>query len=160
MLTVIGCGNPNRSDDGVGVAVAQRLRRRLGEAGKPEVQVFDAGTAGLEVMFQARGSKRLIIVDASATGAEPGTIYEVPGDELAAPPPHSLNLHDFRWDHALHAGRQIYKEAFPEQVSVFLIEAQNLDLGLELSPPVEAAGERVTDMIAEIIAAYPDRSAT
>jgi nitrogen fixation protein NifQ len=50
------------------------------------------------------------------------------------PAPHSLNLHDFRWDHALHAGRMIYREAFPPCVKVLLIEAATLDFGLGLSP--------------------------
>ncbi len=39
MLTIIGCGNLNRSDDAVGVIIAQRLQKYLAENPHPKVQV-------------------------------------------------------------------------------------------------------------------------
>ena len=75
MLTIIGCGNLNRSDDGVGVVIAQRLQQYLVAHPDPNVQVYDCGTAGMEVMFQARGTQQLIILDASVTGSQPGAIF-------------------------------------------------------------------------------------
>ena len=147
MLTIIGCGNLNRSDDGVGVLVAQRLQKHLLENPIADVRVFDCGTAGIDVMFQARGSDELIIIDASQTGSEPGAIYEVPGSELAQLPEPSYNLHDFRWDHAIAAGRQIFKDTFPTKVTVFLIEAACLDFGWELSDAVTIAAASVFDLI-------------
>lgn len=147
MLTIIGCGNLNRSDDGVGVLVAQRLQQYIQEHPVPDVRVFDCGTAGIDVMFQARGSNELIIIDASQTGSEPGAIYEVPGSELAQLPNPSYNLHDFRWDHAIAAGRQIFRDTFPTKVTVYLIEAACLDFGWELSEAVAIAADKVFDLI-------------
>ncbi|NEP05169.1 MAG: hydrogenase maturation protease [Okeania sp. SIO2G4] len=143
MLTIIGCGNLNRSDDGVGVIIAQRLQQYLTEHPHPNVRVYDCGTAGMEVMFQARGTQQLIILDASATGSEPGAIFKVPSSELEALPEPSYNLHDFRWDNALAVGRKIFREDFPEDVIVYLIEAENLDFGLELSSVVQHSAEKV-----------------
>jgi hydrogenase maturation protease len=119
-----------------------------------DVRLFDAGTDGMGVMFMARGATSLIVVDASATGAEAGAIHEVPGEELEGAPPDSHTLHDFRWDHALYAGRKIFRDDFPKDVSVYLIEAANLAFGLELSPPVSASVERVTEMLRTRIDAY------
>ncbi len=76
MLSIIGCGNSNRSDDGAGVYVVQRLKEQLSKAPSLDVQIFDAGTAGMDVMFQARGSNALIIIDASCSGSEPGAVFE------------------------------------------------------------------------------------
>lgn len=154
MLAIIGCGNSNRSDDGVGVFVAQSLQRRLRENPRDNVRVFDAGTGGMEVMFQARGAGRLIVVDASRSGSAPGAIFEVPGPELQREHAPSFSLHDFRWEHALAAGRRIFREQFPADVSVVLIEAQSLDLGLELSAPVHAAANRVIASLSKVIDAY------
>jgi hydrogenase maturation protease len=148
MLTIIGCGNLNRNDDAVGVIIAQQLQQFLADNPHPHVQVYDCGTAGMEVMFQARGSKQLIIIDASSTGSEPGAIFKVPGKELEALPEPSYNLHNFRWDNALAAGRKIFQNDFPDEVTVYLIEAANLDFGLELSPVVQYAAAKV---FAEII---------
>jgi hydrogenase maturation protease len=145
MLTIIGCGNPNRSDDGAGVAVARRLMAHA----SPSVRVFDAGTAGMDVMFQARGSDALVIVDASDSGSEPGSIFRVPGEALASAPEPSYSLHGFRWDHALHAGKKIFRESFPDDVTVYLIERETLALGVGLSPRVEAAVERVVALVLE-----------
>jgi hydrogenase maturation protease len=152
MLCVIGCGNVTRSDDGVGVHVAQALCGELRRRPRPDVRVFDAGTGGMDVMFQARGATRLIIIDAAASGAEPGAIFRVPGEELAAEPEARYSLHDFRWQHALTAGRKIFGGDFPQDVTVFLVEAQSLAFGLELSAPVLRAAERVIDAIAAMMA--------
>lgn len=151
MLTIIGCGNLNRSDDGVGVIVAQRLIDWVNTRGINNVAVFDTGTAGMDVMFRARGAKRLILVDASKSGAEPGAIFQVPGAELENSHVPTYSLHDFRWDHALHAGRRIFGEDFPTDVTVFLIEATELGLGLKLSEPVRSAADRVVADIQVII---------
>lgn len=146
MYTVIGCGNLNRSDDGVGVVVARRLMQRCAPwAGR--VRVFDAGTGGMEVMFQARGARRLVIVDACRSGAAPGTVFRVPGEVLRQDYAPSMSLHDFRWDHALAVGRRIFRDDFPADVAVYLVEAASLALGLALSEAVERAALRVEDDI-------------
>jgi len=154
MLTIIGCGNLNRSDDGAGVIVVRNLIKKFAENTPPDIRLFDAGTDGMGVMFKARGSKSLIIIDAGNTGAEPGAVFEIPGREMEGKPPDSFNFHDFRWDHALYSGRQIFRDEFPRDVQVYLIEAENLELGLELSPVVTAAANLVTEKIARKISDY------
>lgn len=148
LTAVIGCGNPNRSDDGVGLRVIELLHDKSLPA---HVALFDAGTDGMSVLYRARGASQLIIVDARVPEGNPGAIYEVPGDVLSAPPPQSLNMHDFRWDHALFAGHKIYGDDFPKNVSVFLVEAQTLDLGLGLSEKVEDAAASVAEQIAALV---------
>jgi hydrogenase maturation protease len=155
-LTIVGCGNLNRCDDGVGVVVAQRLARYVRARNRSDVRVFDAGTDGMAVMFRARGARRLLIVDASRTGSEPGAIFKVPGTELAQDYQPAYNLHDFRWDHALHAGRKIYGRDFPADVTVYLIEAARLGLGCELSEPVLDAADRVAAELESLIDQVPE----
>ena len=149
LIAVIGCGNPTRSDDGFGGAVVRRLAPRAG----PRLVVRDAGTDGMAVMFAARGCSALIVVDACRTGGVPGTLFELPADAVAAPHPPSLTLHDFRWDHALHAGRAMWGAEFPADVTVLLVEAASLAFGLELSPAVESAVGRAIDRIEQLLAA-------
>jgi hydrogenase maturation protease len=151
MIAVIGCGNPNRSDDGAGPAVVSALLAR-GYAG-PGVKLLDAGTDGMAVMFAARGCRTLILVDACRSGSPPGAIFEVPGDELEDAHEPALNLHYFRWDHALYAGRRILRGEFPSDVTALLIEAQTVALGVGLSAEVAAATEKVVARIEMIISA-------
>ena len=151
MLAIIGCGNANRKDDAVGIVIAQNLQAWLDKHPNRNVSVFDAGTAGMDVMFMAKGCERLIIIDAAATDSMPGAIYEVPGEELENIPEPAYNLHDFRWENALYAGRKIFREDFPKQVMVFLIEAESLGFGMTLTEPVKKSAKKVTDKIKTMI---------
>lgn len=113
----------------------------------PDVRLLDAGTDGMATMFAARGCRTLIVIDACRSGSAPGAIFEVPGTELKQAYAPNLNLHDFRWDHALHAGKAIFREQFPDDVLVYLIEVQSVDLGIGLSAVVSDAVVKVADRI-------------
>ena len=141
MIAVIACGNRNRSDDAVGVEIVRRITPRRG------VKFFDGATDGLAVLSASRGCATLVVVDACTTGAEPGTIFEVAPEVLAAGSAPSYTQHGFRWDHAVWAGRKMYGAAFPTDVMVLLVETRSVGVGLSLSPRVEAA---VDDAVARI----------
>lgn len=144
-VMVVGCGNLLRGDDGVGPI----LVRHLWERGVPDgLRLVDGGTAGMDVAFQMRGAERVVIVDASATGATPGTTYRVPGAELAQlPPMEGVHTHSFRWDHAIALARWALGDDCPSDITVFLIEAANVAMGADLSPEVTSAMEKVIDII-------------
>jgi len=146
-LAIIGCGNRARSDDGAGVEVVDRLKA----AGlPPDVQLVDAGTAGIDVMFGVRGAARVVIVDACRSGSEPGAIFRLPAREAMTPAEPGYTLHGLRWDHALYAGRRMYGEHFADHAEVVLIEAAHTGFGLELSAPVQRAAERVAVLLAAL----------
>jgi hydrogenase maturation protease len=152
-VLVIGCGNILRGDDAVGPV----LIRYLWDLGVPaSVRMVDGGTAGMDVAFQMRGAERVVIVDASSTGQAAGTIFRVPGSELAdLPPIDGLHTHSFRWDHALAFSRWLLGPECPTDVTVFLIEAGPLSPGAELSAPVRRAMEQVATLVRSEF--FPDR---
>jgi hydrogenase maturation protease len=152
---VIACGNPTRSDDGAGAEVLRRLAASGLDADPARVALLDAGTDGVAVMFAARGYRRLIVIDASSSGSAPGAVFEIPGDELVDNPAHPVASHDFRWEDAIAAGRRIFGNEFPADVTVFLIEAQSLDFGIGLTPIVQAAAAKVAKRIAALLDAAP-----
>ena len=146
---IIGCGNLLRGDDAVGPI----LVRVIYDMGLPPgVGLADGGTAGMDVAFRMRGMEHVIIVDACRTGSEPGTLYKVPGEELENMPPLTgINLHAFRWDHALAFGRWLLKDEYPPQVTVYLIEAESLEHGADLTPRVRETMEKLAQrLIAEL----------
>jgi hydrogenase maturation protease len=151
MIAVIACGNSNRSDDGVAAEVLRILANRGVARLAPGIRLLDSGTDGMAVMFAARGCRSLIVVDACRSGANPGTIFEVPGHELEQVRHASFTLHDFRWNHALFAGRQMFREDFPDDVTVLLIEAGSFALGTDLSQQVASAAHKVATRIEAIL---------
>ncbi len=149
---IIGCGNILRGDDAAGPV----LVRRMWDRGLPDtVQCADGGTGGMDVAFQMRGVPHVILVDACQSGEAPGTLFELDGKEIEHLPPYEgINLHSFRWDHALAFGRWLLKEEYPKQVSVFLIEGESFELGTPLSPVVDASIDRLVEHLATRLASH------
>jgi hydrogenase maturation protease len=142
---VVGCGNILRGDDAAGPVCIRRLWDR---GLPPGVRCADGGTGGMDVAFQMRGVPRLVLIDACDTGSDPGTIFEVPGDQLEQLPPlEGINLHAFRWDHALAFARWLLKDDYPHEVTVYLVEGRSYAVGAPLSPEVDAAIDRVADRL-------------
>ncbi len=149
-LGVIGCGNLNRRDDGVGVQVIEALQAQL-PLPLSEVHLVEAGTSGIDLMFLAQGCEELWVIDACTSGAPAGTLLELTEEELPTHSDVAFNSHDFRWDHALMTGRRLYPERFPQHVTVFLVEAESVDYGRELSAPVAAAVQKLVDELKDRI---------
>lgn len=147
---IIGCGNLLRGDDAVGPV----LIRRLWELGLPEgVNCADGGTGGMDVAFQMRGVRHVILVDACVSGSEPGSLFKLPGEAVEhLPPLAGINLHAFRWDHALSFARWLLKDAYPKQITVYLIEAKDLIIGEPLSEPVTASMNKLAAILLEDLA--------
>lgn len=146
---VIGCGNILRGDDAVGPTL---IRHLWAEGDIPdEVTLVDGGTAGMDVAFKMRGAAHVVLIDAAQTGADPGTIYRIPGSEIEELPAlEALHSHSFRWDHALAFGHWLLGDQYPEEVTVFLVEIANTEPGADLTEPVAASmldvGRHVRDV--------------
>jgi len=154
-VAVIACGNPTRTDDGVGGEVLRRLAA-LGFGADPAwIKLLDAGTDGVAVIFAARGCRRLIVIDACRSASQPGTVFELPGSELDDTAERPLATHDFGWEDAVAAGRRIFRDEFPVDVTVFLIEAQSLDFGIGLTAIARAAAAKVADRVAALLGTAP-----
>lgn len=144
-IVVIGCGNLLRGDDAVGPICI----RQLWSEGVPDgVTLVDGGTAGMDVAFKMRAARLVILIDAATTESEPGTIYEIPGEEVEELPPlDGMHSHQFRWDHALAFGRWLLGDDYPEQISVFLIEIESCTPGADLTAKVDAAMRQTASLV-------------
>ncbi|MEU6096913.1 hydrogenase maturation protease [Streptomyces sp. NPDC047079] len=81
-VLVAGIGNVFLGDDGFGVETVRALSgRRL----PGHVEVLDIGVRGVHLAYQVLdGYDTLLLVDATARGGEPGTLYVIEHDEVAA----------------------------------------------------------------------------
>jgi hydrogenase maturation protease len=129
MRLVVGVGQPYAGDDGVGRAVARRLR----ELGVPAAEAAD----GAELLERLAGATRAVVVDAAVGAGAPGTVLEVAPEALprdAAPlSSHGLSVGDaVRLARALDAGLE---------VRVVAVAIAPPAAGPGLSPAVAAAVE-------------------
>lgn len=146
---VIGCGNLLRGDDAVGPVFVRRL---LEWGLPPGVCCLDAGTGGMDVVLQMRGVPEVILVDACRSGSEPGSLFEVPGEEVERlPPPSGIDLHSFRWDHALAFARRLLKDEHPGRVTACLVEGGSFEPGAPLTPAVDRAVDSLVARIRQAV---------
>jgi hydrogenase maturation protease len=148
-MLVIGCGNRLCGDDAAGPEVIRRLAVRTLPAG---VRCLDAATDGIAVIEAMRHVPHVILVDACASGAEPGTILELAGADVETLPPTGVSLHGIRWNHAIVLARQFLGPAYPTRVVVQLIEGTAFQPGDPLSAAVAGAVERLAERIVAHVA--------
>ena len=132
---VIGVGNPWRGDDGAGIEVARRVR------GVP----FEGDGTGLVDAWA--GADEVVVVDAAAPGAAPGTIHRF--DAAAAPlPAHRLrsSSHHFGVADAIELARSL--DRLPRALRVYAVEGEDFGAGPTLSPAVRQA---VDELVAELL---------
>lgn len=145
---IMGFGNPVRSDDAIGIYVIEELRKSTEDT--DAVSLFDMGTAAFEVLFGLKGHDKIILVDAVINTNEPiGTLFKVPAEEVLRAPEEDpmVFLHGMKWDQALSYAKKIMGDAYPEDISVYLIAIDNTKLEVDLSPTVKEAGDKVVQHI-------------
>jgi hydrogenase maturation protease len=134
-VLVLGIGNLIMSDDGIGSRVIQRLQEcyRFPEG----VILHDGGTLGTALLPLLEGVEKLLVVDAVDTGATPGTVVRLAGQDIplimgAKLSPHQLGLTDLLAVAALQG-------VAPQETVVWGIQPARVDMGLELSPAVTSS---------------------
>lgn len=130
---VLGIGNRLLGDDAVGLHLLEMLETRYG--GRADLEFIDGGTQGLALLGLLASRRRLVLLDAVALGAVPGTIHDLCGRELLASPRHAgATAHSSGAVDLLRAALLI--GTLPPDIRVIGIEPQDTHLGLHLSNPV------------------------
>jgi hydrogenase maturation protease len=142
---IIGLGNPVRTDDGVGLAVARCLRDQL--AGTDGVTVEELWAGGLRLVEAMSGYDRAVLVDALHTGDQPaGTVRRLSLSDLGGARTTTC-VHDTSLPTALEIWRRL-GAPLPQEISVWGIEAQDLDsFSEELTASVAQAVPRAAAAI-------------
>lgn len=141
---IIGIGNEYRSDDGVGLVVARRLRRRAGEA----FAVIEQTGEGASLIEAWRGAGSIIVVDAVLSGAEPGTIHRFEANTQTVPKSFfRYSTHAFSLAEAIELARVLGE--LPPRLVVYGIEGNNFSAGVGLSPAVDEAARQLEEQLFE-----------
>jgi hydrogenase maturation protease len=154
-ILVLGIGNTLLRDEGVGVHVARHLAD-LGDL--PEgVEVLDGGTGSLVLLEPMRTARRMILIDAAADGAAPGTLRRIVPRFSADFPP-SLTAHDIGLKDLLDIFYLLGET--PEVVLYTVSIAFPQEIGLGMSPEVAGAVLKVAASILEECRTAPDAAVT
>jgi hydrogenase maturation protease len=149
---VLGLGNTLLGDDGLGPALIEQLLQEA-ERWKDRIEFLDGGTQGLALLGHLSGREAIIVVDALATGAPPGTTRILNVSEVF-----QMGANRADTSHECNAGELLavakVLDELPDRVFVVGIEPQNVATGYGLSEPVRRAlpiaANRVTDLLTEL----------
>ncbi len=127
---VIGLGNPMMTDEGIGVAIVERLQQ---SADLPDdVEVIDLGTGGLSVLHEIKGRNKAVFVDCAYMNATPATMRRFTPDEVrSAKLQTRLSLHEGDLLQTLELARQLGD--LPPEIVIFGIEPEQVTFNLGLS---------------------------
>ena len=142
---VLGLGNPLMGDDGVGVAVLERLRSEW--VVPPQVELIDGGTWGMNLLPFVETARHLILIDAIRTGAAPGTLTVLERSEL--PRYFALKLSPHQIDLREILALAELRGMLPDDLVAIGLEPERVDLELGLSPRVSAGLGKVMDLVVE-----------
>jgi hydrogenase maturation protease len=142
---ILGVGNLLLSDEGVGLRVVERLVTTC--TLPEEVQVLDGGTLGLDLLYYLEGVENLLIIDAVEMGKEPGTLIRLEGDEVPSFLSVKISPHQVGIPDMLFAAK--LRDIYPRHVVLWGVQPGTLDVGLDLSPRVNAQVDVVVAKILE-----------
>ncbi|MFG3151999.1 hydrogenase maturation protease [Streptomyces sp. NPDC048219] len=152
---VAGVGNVFLGDDGFGVEAVRVLAGQDLPAG---VEVTDVGIRGVHLAYRLLdGYDTLILVDATARGGPPGTLYLIEAPEPgSAPGPAGAAMDGHRMSPdavlallgTLCAGTGAVP---PRRILVVGCEPGTVEEGIGLSPPVAAAVPGAVRMVGELV---------
>ncbi|MEH6627515.1 MAG: HyaD/HybD family hydrogenase maturation endopeptidase [Motiliproteus sp.] len=146
-VLVLGVGNILLSDEGIGVRVVEALEQRYEIPAN--LDVVDGGTAGMELLEMMSDRDQVIIIDAVNTGAAPGTVVELRGEEVPALfrtriSPHQLGISDL-------LGVLVVIDQMPKAMTLFGAVPYSLDTGIELTAAMQEKLEIIlTFTVAEL----------
>ena len=145
-IAILGVGNVLLKDEGIGIHVVQALR---GMPLPDGVEVVDGGTSP-DLPYLVEGADKLIVVDAVQVGGEPGSIYRLTPEDVAAQPEALMSIHQMGLLESLRAMRL---DGGPKEVVIIGVEPKEMGWGLELSPELE---ERLPQIVQAVLTEVGD----
>jgi hydrogenase maturation protease len=129
---VLGIGNTILTDEAAGVRTVEALERAYRMPAN--VLVIDGGTSGMEMIEDLSNLDFLLVVDVVKTGAAPGSLVKIAGDEIPVffrdkLSPHQIGLPD------VLASLELL-EAIPKEIVVIGVEPISLELGTDMTPTI------------------------
>lgn len=131
---VLGIGNTILSDEAAGVRAVEALERayRMPD----NVLVIDGGTSGMEMIEDLSSLDLLVVIDVVKTGAPPGTLVRIAGDDIPVFFRHKLSPHQIGLPDVLACLELL--DTLPKEIVVLGVEFISLELGMEMTPTVAA----------------------
>lgn len=138
---VIGIGNPDCGDDGIGPLVASRLQAGHG------AHIMARRGEGLDLIEAWGDADPVVLIDAAASAGQPGQIhrYDLHECALSYEPPHA-STHGFGLADAIELARAL--DQLPPRIVLYAVEGARFEPGSAMTAPVRRSAVTITRLIA------------
>ncbi len=143
-ILVLGIGNLLMNDEGVGIHVVRKFETEI----PPGTDVMDGGTGGLHLLGVIQSYKKVIFIDAALDEFPAGTV-RVLHPKFAKDFPKQLSAHEIGFKDLLDAAMLLGNVPELHLVAISVKDFQ--DMGLQLSPEVEASIPFAIEKINELL---------
>ena len=144
---ILGVGNPILKNDGVGIHVAEELKKMIK---RPDVKIDSAFTGGMNLLDMIVDHDRAILIDAvKRSDRKPGDIDILPIGEISAF--HTCNPHDVSLPQAIELAKKLGEKRIPKDISLIGINIGELscEFGEELSGEIKKAVPKAAKIVKE-----------
>ncbi len=144
---ILGVGNPILRNDGVGVHVAEELKKMIK---RPDVKIESAFTGGMNLLDMIVNHDRAILIDAvKRSDRKPGDVDFLPIGELSAF--HTCNPHDVSLPQAIELAKRLGEKRIPKDIRLVGINIGELscEFGEELSSEIAKAVPKAAKIVKE-----------
>lgn len=149
-MLIIGVGNLLLRDEGVGVHLAHAFEQQALPEG---VQVLDAGTGGMSVLYAMEKARKVIFLDAAEMGKPPGAFVKfAPREVKLSGAELNISFHELGLPQVLELAEALGVAC---EVVVFGVQPKDLSWGIGLSPEVARAVPEIMTAVAEELRACP-----
>jgi hydrogenase maturation protease len=148
-VLVVGVGNLIMRDDGFGV----HLVRLLAEENLPgDVELFDGGTLGPEMLPWLEGREKIIFIDAVDAGMEPATLFRFAPHDIRYQMEEKTSIHQIGLIDTLSMAELM--GTAPDEVVIIGVQPKVVDWGEDLSPELEKVLPKVMNLVKKEISGF------
>jgi hydrogenase maturation protease len=141
---VLGVGNQILGDDGVGVHIANELKKHIND---PNITIDEAITGGMNLLDLILGYDKAIIIDAVKTEKEEnGEVKRIPLNDFSTM--HSCNPHDVSLIEAIEMAKKMGEARIPAEIIVIGVMMKQIpcEFGEKLSENIATAVPKAVEM--------------
>jgi hydrogenase maturation protease len=141
---ILGVGNLILGDDGVGIHIANEVKKHIND---PDITIDEAITGGMNLLDLLLGYDKAIILDAvKSEDAENGEVRRIPIGDFNTM--HSCNPHDVSLMEAIEMAKKLGEKRIPQEIIIIGVMMKQIpcEFGEELSKNIESAVPKAVEM--------------
>jgi hydrogenase maturation protease len=145
-ILILGIGNVLMGDEGIGARAINYLEKHTFAS---NVRLLDGGTGGFHLLEYLQEYKKIIMIDATMDGSEPGTL-KVIKPRFSTDFPKALSAHDIGLKDLVESAALL--GSLPEIHLITITIAKIQPMTMDLSPEINATLPLIHKKVNEILA--------